>query len=253
MFGMCEDCDEVFSFDPQLQNQRPLTIPKGLRIDRDKRLNWSHSRYRLLGGVCALFGLLFLRAGYAASLATSSGVPMFVFGCGFGGAIAYCGSALALNRWTMSLDETHLVLSYRPVPFRKAKRVPRSAIQQLYVHEKQGTGRGAGHALYDVFVQLKSGRTVQLVKSLTDPASASYIVWHIENALGIIHRPVAGEYVAAPHVLARSDAQPSVGSLQLASPGHADEAGALSVTSTGHDVDSRRSVISVTDASVTES
>ena len=203
------------------------TVPSGLRQDKENRLTWGLTRWRLVGGVIGAFGVFFTWAGinlFETAPAGETWRPLLMVG-GFGGILSYVGSSLAVNRWRLSIDSDEVVVKYRPLPLRRTRRIPRTSIHNS-VHERNRMNQRGTAPLTSL---IEGGPGCPAGQGLIDPAVAAYLVWHVENELGCVHRPVAGEYLAAPHILARADGSPEAGSLQIAHSDDGQVAGAISL------------------------
>ncbi|MEE2758249.1 MAG: hypothetical protein VYA30_16435 [Myxococcota bacterium] len=220
MVGLCRSCDDIFAIELASSSTESSYVLKPSAainlVDDGQKISFRRRWMRPAGGLLFALGGLNL---YSLIWAVSRGLGSMGFVttmAALTAACAYVGAAFLFNRYAIVLDGDSVRSQYGPLPLLREKRVYRSAVKQLYVHERE-----AGQ--FDLYIQESVGHTVCLFKGLRDARLASYIACRIEQLLGITHQPVPGEFVAAPHELGRLVIEPGQGLLHLAADGKSDD------------------------------
>jgi hypothetical protein len=202
--AVCEQCDTVFQFQAQpylRESTRPskVPMPKEMTPDPDNaRLYYRRPYGRIVGAFLVGCSSTIVVASYSLLMEATGGWWMVLMMTLFVAPFIYVGLASYINLWAVQCDDGFLSARYAPLRLLPTKTFQRSEVQQLYVHQRlQPNGL---HPVYDVYAQLHGGRTGRLLKGLPNSGFATYIVQYVEDMLGVDHRAVPGEHVAAPHV-----------------------------------------------------
>lgn len=106
--------------------------------------------------------------------------------------LAYACVANLLNSTTITSRFGRLTVKVGPLPWRGNRAFDANDLSQLFVVERRGN-RGA--TTFDVCAVTRDGRRQQLV-NLPQPDQAAFVERRVEQALGVVDRPVEGEYRA---------------------------------------------------------
>ncbi|MBS0264094.1 MAG: hypothetical protein JSS02_19315, partial [Planctomycetes bacterium] len=108
-----------------------------------------------------------------------------------GVALTYSVIAGFVNRTVIEVTHGLLTVWHGPIPWRGNQTLRVDDIDQLYCALKGGKGRKApGSAVHVLY---KDGRQQELCSVLSSIDEARYVVRTIEEYLGLVHQPVAGE------------------------------------------------------------
>ena len=191
--------------------ERPLLpAPRGVHVREGAQgleISWRwFSPMHLFMAFFCVFWDGFLVVWYAA--ATQVPFPMnLVVGCfpvihvTVGLWLTYTTLCGFLNRTSVEVDAGQLRVRHGPLPWKTPPALDLEDVRQLYVTERVSTSKNGSSRSYDVHALLHEARPagntdVLLVKGLTEPATALLIEQRIEEHLGLVHQPVAGEYGA---------------------------------------------------------
>ncbi len=104
--------------------------------------------------------------------------------------LAYYSVATLFNTTTVSARFGRVTVKVGPLPWRGNRELDAKDLTQLFVVERRGN-RGA--VSFDVCALTRDGRRQQLV-TVPQPDQATFIERRVEQALGVVDRPVEGEY-----------------------------------------------------------
>lgn len=105
----------------------------------------------------------------------------------------YLGLVTLINQWTIQVAEGELLVRYAPLPFyHRRRRLPLSAIIQLYVEKRTVYARTGPIDYYVLAAVLQDNRSVSLLSELPYDV-LHYIELQIESWLNLEDRWVAGE------------------------------------------------------------
>ena len=104
--------------------------------------------------------------------------------------LAYYCVALFFNSTTVNVTEGTLHVKHGPLPWRGTRAVPVRELEQLFVVEKRGN---KGSLSYELCSLSRDGRRQSLVTGLDKESSARFLEVRLEQAMGIVDRPVEGE------------------------------------------------------------
>ncbi len=96
-----------------------------------------------------------------------------------------------VNRTRIAVEGGRLSIGHGPLPWRGNRVLETQALDQLFCEEKIGS---KGSKSYVLSALLKGGEKVVLLKSLPEADQALYIEALLEDRLGIVDVPVAGEF-----------------------------------------------------------
>jgi len=168
-------------------------------VDKRFKLTWRWwTRSTWFLAFFAVFWNGFLVVWYTAAFSTGGPLAMKLFPLihvAVGAGLGYFVLVKFFNRSQLVVDENGVGVSHGPLPWpRKAPRVHRSAIDQLYCEEYTSHRQNNRPiSAYKVMVRTVDRARIELVRALDDPDKALYIEQLIEQALAIEDRPVPGE------------------------------------------------------------
>jgi len=108
--------------------------------------------------------------------------------------LAYYCLALFLNSTTVNFTNGTLHVTHGPLPWWGKRRLPVRDLSQLFVVEKRGS---KGRITFELCGLLADGKRVSILSGLSDEAEARFLEVRLEQVLGIVDRPVAGEIRSA--------------------------------------------------------
>jgi len=107
--------------------------------------------------------------------------------------LAYILLARLVNRTTITVNDQSIEVRHGPLPWLGNKSIPSRDINQLYCGHHQNNSFSNSYSGFDVQVCLTNGERIILLSRLRRYSHARFIEQQIENRLGIVDRPVAGE------------------------------------------------------------
>jgi hypothetical protein len=107
--------------------------------------------------------------------------------------ITYTAIAGLLNSTVIAVKGEELSITHGPLPWRGNMSIAVNELEQLFCEEKVHRGKNGTTRTYDVSAVLRGGRSVRLLKGLTEVQQALYLEQAIEENLGIIDVDVPGE------------------------------------------------------------
>ena len=96
-----------------------------------------------------------------------------------------------VNRTRIAVEGGRLVIQHGPLPWPGNRVLGTQDLDQLFCEEKIGR---RGSRSYALVARMKDGEKVELLKSLPEADQALYLEQLLENRLGIVDVPVAGEF-----------------------------------------------------------
>lgn len=149
---------------------------------------WSTAPFVFGAAVFVFFtGLLWFRVFFADSIVGA--LLMLPFAV----ALSYVVLALLINRTTIRARDGRLTISIGPLPWSGNKTILMSDLRQLYCRQIVTEGDPGSSVSYEVVALLANGTTTRLVRGLLEADQALFLEQAIEERLGIIDEPVAGE------------------------------------------------------------
>ena len=117
--------------------------------------------------------------------------PLIHVAVGLG--IGYAALAGFVNSTTVRIGKGVLRIRHGPLPWLGNRDLRGAEIDQLYCASKTSSSKNGTSTTYDVRAVLRSGKTLHLLRGLTEVEQALYVEQRVERALGIKHLPEAGE------------------------------------------------------------
>lgn len=96
-----------------------------------------------------------------------------------------------LNRTVLTVGQGQLDVRHEPLPWRGARSLPVSGLQQLFTVEHVGS---KGSRTYELCAVYSDGRKVSVLSGLAGSDQALFMEQQVEAFLGIRNQAVAGEY-----------------------------------------------------------
>jgi hypothetical protein len=196
----CPACDEVIDLRaPTKSSVLAVPQPEGWVVEgsgAELTIRWRWAQLQTLFVVP--FALLWNGILLVAAAANSQGfthpekllfgllVPHVWVGVG----LAYVSVATVLNSTTVSARFGRVTVKAGPLPWRGNREFDAKDLTQLFVVERRGN-RGA--VSFDLCALTRDGRRQQVV-NVPQPDQASFLERRFEQALGVVDRPVEGQY-----------------------------------------------------------
>ncbi|MBW2736727.1 MAG: hypothetical protein JRH20_30440 [Deltaproteobacteria bacterium] len=228
----CEPCNVVFGFSEQLgaesaptaEPARPApraiaALPEAITVERVTAESHDDGPYRGSSGqhterliirrrwflpthiVLMLFS--FLWCGFLVVWYMKAGshghTPWYIYAfpvahIAVGVSLMYSSLAGFLNTTEIVVTTDALSIGHAPLPWRGNKRLAVATIRQIYCSKHEASGRqGATTTTFRVHALLTNGKKARLLSGLPELDQALYIEAQIEDHLGIVNEPVAGE------------------------------------------------------------
>lgn len=200
MVACCTDCDELFEVTvtpskPEIGQPSSLEVLKqGSQFSIIR--SWYNPGLFFMTFFC-IFWDGFLIFWYAAALSAEKIdiaallFPLFHVAVGVG--LTYTTIAGFLNKTTISLAKGQLNLTHGPLPWRGNLTFASSDLKQFFTLEHVGS---KGTRRYELCALMKDGRRVSVLTGLGRSDEVLFIEQQLEQHLGIVDQPVAGEYKA---------------------------------------------------------
>lgn len=115
-----------------------------------------------------------------------------IFHVGAGVFITYTMLAGFLNKTRIAIESGNLVIRHGPLPWPGNRTIPTDDLAQLFCDEQVGS---KGPRSYSLNAMTKSSDKLVLLKGLPDADQALYLEQLLEQRLGLVDVPVAGEFV----------------------------------------------------------
>lgn len=212
LIAKCQKCNEVFSFAdnfPQrvsARRERGLLLPKPARFLISEAGVEKEISYRWFSWT--LIPLLFFCIAWDSFLVFW--YSMAIFGVGKSGfawiaiifpighvavgvGLTYYLLAGFFNRTHIRVDARSISVQHGPIPWWGHYRFPAEDVDQLYCDEEISRGKNDASTHFVVKALLVDGKTVKLVKGLSEREEAFFLEQKLEEWLAIRDRPVAGE------------------------------------------------------------
>jgi predicted Zn finger-like uncharacterized protein len=220
MVAKCRACQSVFSFEAQLQSAPVAAAPAPARelaavmeVQREGPAPATAGDYRTAqGGVGRLrivrrwykpehWGLLFFAIAWnsflvfwiSGVLSAPGGIAMALFSVAHvavGIAITYTALTGLFNRTVIEVDAGGLSVRHGPIPAKGNRDIALSDLRQLFTVEIAGN---KGVRTYELHAVVRNGPTVTIATGLSDTRQALFLERTIEDHVGIVDQPVAGE------------------------------------------------------------
>lgn len=223
LVGKCTHCNELFSFQDQLprrteghsHDMAPIAVPQPDNVAMKQEglgltFQWRWFRYYVFFLIpFALFwnAIVFSFVGAFGAFPWISGVdgdfewlslltciPAFILPHTWVGlGLIYYILTLLLNRTVVTVDRAAITVRHRPLPWLGNKTIPVGQIEQLYVKSNFSRFQ-RGEPTYGVHLVDQANKHAKLVTGLSSSDHALYLEQEIERYLGIVDRPVRGEF-----------------------------------------------------------
>lgn len=108
--------------------------------------------------------------------------------------LAYFTLASFFNSTEVRFNNGMLHVKHGPLPWRGQRHLQTREVGQLFVLEKRGN---KGGITYELCALLSDGKRISLLSSLNDEGQARFLELRLEQVMGIVDRPVAGELKSA--------------------------------------------------------
>lgn len=221
LIARCRQCHAVFSFEdtlherasghePRWSQERDLSdipIPKRYDIEQTGvglqiSYRWFSWMFVFLLFFCIVWnGFLFVWYSMTGDLGGGMGLlfklfPLIHVAAGVG--LTYYTIAGFCNRTLITVRTGALTIQHTPVPWPGNHRIPVGELEQLYCKEKihNHRSRHGGTSTsftYELHAVRKDGRSLKLMSGLQEPEEALFLERTLEDHLGILDRPIAGE------------------------------------------------------------
>lgn len=213
MVAKCGACDAVFAFhvDEAPRRRENIAQPEKIQVDRrgDEtvvRRSWRN----VLGGAFLLVfavmwnGIVWSGTVFSDALDFSCFnwflLPFQVIGL----FVAYLALAMFVNTTTLTVSRARLLIRHGPLPFPGGIDMDPDEIEQVFVDEQLDMHRHTREQVHTVSdrvsrsyrlqARLKDGTKKTLIRTLPDADEALWLEQLLEDELGIVDRPVRGEY-----------------------------------------------------------
>lgn len=113
---------------------------------------------------------------------------------GAGVVVTYTTIAMFCNRTTITVTDQELAIRHAPLPWPGNRRIAAQALRQLYCEEQVSRGKDGTTKSYHLSAVLEGGDKQRLISTLLTAEQVRFIEQKIEERLGIVDAPVAGEY-----------------------------------------------------------
>lgn len=207
--ALCKSCDNIFNFTREMnfpEAAKPYRqvhhIPPGVEVTEfddalEINMDWRRSR-KSFTFFFTIFWNLFMFVWMSIALGTGE-IAMLLFGIPFlvvGAYLAYTSFAWLINTTNIYVDEQYVAIEHRPISWllQKDAYYAPDQVDQLYVKREQ-IGSVNDNPVYGftVMMRLHDGKELKMVEHLHAESAACLIEQRIEEYLGIVNRPVAGE------------------------------------------------------------
>ena len=170
MNAVCRPCGEVFGLSerPAGGSVRLISNAK-LSLDDDRKgLSFSRREFRLLGLCLLASGALAASTAYIASTTPFFGAWYALISGGLAAACSGLAGLAWFGRFRVEVNDHELITFFGLRSFGRKRRLIRSDVGQLYVHQNDRGNR--------VYVKHRSGRTSQLFSQLREASLAGHLV-----------------------------------------------------------------------------
>jgi hypothetical protein len=228
LLAKCATCNAVFDISrlvprpaggaPGVRTRRPVEMPKRIRILTDDLVpatdayrasasptthfvverGWFTPSLIFLVFFCCIWdGFLFIWYGSLVQHGLhGGGIVAFVFPIFHvtaGAVVTYTTVCGFVNRTRISIESGNLVVRHGPLPWPGNRTIPTEDLTQLYCEENIGS---KGSRSYSLNAMTKSStKKISLLASLPDAEQVLYLEQLLEQRLGLVDVPVAGEFV----------------------------------------------------------
>ena len=208
--AICKSCDNIFNFTREMNFPEPAKpyrqihhIPPGVEVTEfddalEINMDWRRARKSFTFFFAVLWNLFML---VWTTIAFGSGeILMMLFATPFlliGAWLIYSSFGWLVNTTNIYVDEQFVAIEHRPINWllQKDAYYTPGQVDQLYVkREKVGSVNDRPVYGYSVMMRLRTGKEIKMVEHLHSENAACLIEQRIEEYMGIVNRPVAGEY-----------------------------------------------------------
>jgi len=99
-----------------------------------------------------------------------------------------------LNKTHIVVDQSHLTIAHRPLPWLGNKNIKSYDLKQLYSKEKVGySQKGSARVSYEIHAITRDDRNIKILSGLDSSEQALFIEQEIEKYLNIEDKKVRGE------------------------------------------------------------
>lgn len=220
--AVCKHCNNIFDFKEEFPTTAELPavyepprrlkeeiyhIPPGIEVLKiesmlEIMINWRRSgKYFtfFFGIMWNAFLLSFVVMAFAGGVG-SAGFFLVIFllpFIGVGAYLLYSGLAQIINTTFVTVNNRYVSIEHKPINFlmQKDQYYNREEVDQLYV-KRYSVGSTNGEPVYafSVYLILKNGKKIALVKNLHSVETARFIEQEVENYLNIEDQVVNGEW-----------------------------------------------------------
>jgi hypothetical protein len=230
VLAKCRGCNAVFDFSRQVQlsavpeakakrDRGELPMPRQFKVEKNSKgvvvtRKWGRGPAYLFlsfalfwNTIVSVFVVIFVASLLNPSLMKSSGdpppqwfmglflTPFVLIGIGMG----WMALGLLLNRTTIRVEGLRLQVSHGPIWWPGKRDIPTKDLDQLYCEEYVAY-KSNDMPVYRLRIHAicKDGAKIKLVPGMEDAGQALYLEQLLEKQLGIVDRPVSGEYRGGP-------------------------------------------------------
>ncbi len=189
---------------PRIQKPIPLGLPEGMTLQHDEhylRVRWRWFTLAEIATVlvCALLAgaALALYNETKSSYANDSvWLILFLILCFLGVSIAllYYSLALLINTTTITVQHGLLSIQHAPLPWWGSRTLPAEEFQQFYCKQHVSRGKYGPSFTYELHAILRNKQRIKLLSGISEPEKVLFLEQLIEDHLGVVDRPVIGEY-----------------------------------------------------------
>lgn len=121
---------------------------------------------------------------------------LFLILCFLGVSIAllYYSLALLINTTTITVQHGLLSIQHAPLPWWGSRTLPAEEFQQFYCKQHVSRGKYGPSFTYELHAILRNKQRIKLLSGISEPEKVLFLEQLIEDHLGVVDRPVIGEY-----------------------------------------------------------
>ncbi len=210
MLAKCPPCGEVFSFADRIPGAKPqpnvpvvrpkFDPPDGVVVSKEGKELTIESKWFTWAVIpLAFFAVLWNTfMVFWMGTALSSGLwPMAAFGSihtAVGIGLIYGVFTLLLNVTYLEVKDGRLKITHEPLPFPGNQDLDISQLEQLYTQRKISRTKNGTNVTYEVHAVTSDRRHIKLIGGLSEARHALFLEQEIEDFVGIVDAPVAGEF-----------------------------------------------------------
>ena|GEM_PF-1335017 len=114
--------------------------------------------------------------------------------CVAGGGLIFLTLALFLNETTVTVQHGKLSIRHAPLPWWGNRTLPIEDLEQLFCKKNLTHSKDGKTGFYELHAILRNGQQITLLQYHEEPEKVLFIEQLLEEHLGIVDRPVLGEY-----------------------------------------------------------